>query len=329
MPINKNAFIRYRVIDSLLRTHQYVKTRQIIDKIWERHDEKVASTTINKDIRDLIDNFHAPIDYCDRKRAYYYPNEVEALFPSIDLQSDEIAALLFYAKTLQQYKQFGVFDDFTSAIDKIVDAVQIKSSQRDVNKPILIQPENLPKFKGSDIIPQIVVGFDSNKKISFEYKKHTSAISTYRVVTPIMLKEYDHLWYLLAQADGEQQVKTFALDRINDLQVTNLDRDQIVNFNPEKYFDHAFGIIVPKADVEEVILEFDDWRGRYLLAAPIHKTQKFIKEENGKIYLSLTVIPFHELYAKILSYGNHVKVISPESLVKRIKELLSETLKKY
>jgi len=329
MPSNKNAYIRHRFIDSLLRDNNHVKTDEIIDKLYERHDISVGSTTINKDIRDMQLELHAPIEYCNQKRAYYYPDDVDDIFPSIELKDDELNALLFYTKSIAHYKNIGIFKDFTNAIDKVIDAVKIEASQQKASNKISIQPENFPKFKGSDLIPEIIAGFDTNCKFNFKYKKHNSEEVKNHIITPILLKEYDHLWYLIGKIEGKEFVTIFALDRIFDFGLTGIRCEEILDFNAEKYFNHAFGISVPDGEVEEVVLEFDSWRGKYLISSPIHKTQQLVKKENDKLTFSFQLIPFHELHSKILSYGSSVKVLEPESLRLKIQEILHKTLENY
>jgi len=329
MPLNKNAYIRYRMIDSLLRIHPFVKTSTIIEKLYDRHDLSVSERTINKDVTDMCTELHAPIEYNHSEKAYYYPQNVTEIFPSLDLHQDEITALTFYAKTLQQYKDFGIFEDFTNAIDKVTDAVRIKSTQSTVRQKMIIHPENFPKFHGSDLIPEIISGFDTKKKFEFDYLKHTSDTPKRHLVTPLLLKEYDHLWYLIGQIEGKEFVTIFALDRISNFQLSNIDCEIVSSFDPDHYFNHAFGIAVPEGEVEDVVLEFDAWRGRYLISAPIHKSQELVQETEDKITLRIKVIPFHELHAKILGYGNTVRVVSPESLKLKIKQLLQDSLNKY
>lgn len=333
MPVNKNAFTRYRVIDATLRLHEFVKTKTLITIFQDRYDLIVGATTINKDIREMRDDgrlgFYAPIKKCNKEKAYYYPENVDEIFPAIELQEDELNALLFYTNTLSHYKNIGIFKDFTSAIDKVVDAVKIETSRQKVSKAIIVQPENFPKFKGSELIPEIITGFNTNNKFSFDHKKHTSETIKKHIVTPILLKEYDHLWYLISQVKETKEIRTFALDRIFNFEVINEKRDVIEDFDPEEYFNHSFGIFVPEDNVQDVILEFDSWRGRYLSSAPIHKSQKFIKEENDKIQFLFRIAPHHEFHAKILSYGKHVKVIAPISLREEIRNLLQETLNNY
>lgn len=326
---SKEIYFRYRLIDRLLRDYETVKTSLIVQKLLEKHDISVGSTTVQRDIRNMGVDLHAPIEYDKSAKAYYYPENVEEIFPAIDLHVDEINALKFYADSLTHYKEIGIFKDFTSAIDKIVDAVRIESSQLKTSERITILPENFPKFRGSDLIPTIIAGFDNKVKFRFTYKRHTSDNEKNHIVTPILLKEYDHLWYLVGKIDEKDFITIFALDRISDFELTTLKREFINGFDYEKYFNHAFGIAVPDREVENVVLEFESWRGNYLISAPIHKTQELISEGDGKMTFSIKVIPFHELHSKILSYGKSVKVISPLSLKEEIKNILQMTLNQY
>lgn len=334
MPRNKDAFTRYRLIDALLRRRNFVKTSDVIERLYDNYEITVGETTINKDFRDMQSSeglgFFAPIKYSHSEKSYYYPDNVDDIFPSIELHKDELSALKFYTKTLSQYKEFGLFQNFTSAIEKVVDAVRIQSTQKDVKSRILLVPENHPKFNGSELLPEIISGFDKNCKFEFDYVKHSNnEIKTHKV-SPILLKEYDNLWYLLGKIEDKDFYTIFALDRIKNFKLLDTPKDDISGFNVDEYFRYAFGIAVPEGrKVEEVVLEFESWRGQYLKAAPIHHTQKLLQEDEDKIRFSFQLIPFHELYNKILSYGSSVEVISPASLKAEIKEILLKTLEKY
>lgn len=329
MPINKNAFIRYRCIDNLLRTKSFVKTATIIDVLSYSCDLSVSSRTVNKDINDMQTDLGAPIEYSHSEKAYYYPDNVEEIFPKIELQNEEIHALQFYTKTLQQYKDFPIFKDFTAAIDKVVDAVKIHSFQNTTARRILIQPEVLPRFEGIEHITKIIAAFDQEKKLLIKYKKHSSNEVKEHLITPVMLKEYDHLWYLIANIKDRDFITTFALDRIEDLKIMDESSEIIHDFDPDKFYKYFYGISRLKGEVEEVVLEFDKWRGNYLIKAPIHSTQELVEENNDKVVFKFQMILNHELYSKILSYGKTVRVIAPESLKVAFVELLCETLNKY
>lgn len=76
MPQNKFAFARYRIIDFMLRRHDYVKTAAIVEQCRSRTGFDVTSRTIELDIAamryDTFLGYFAPIVYDSRRKAYCY-----------------------------------------------------------------------------------------------------------------------------------------------------------------------------------------------------------------------------------------------------------------
>ncbi len=76
MPQNKFAIARYRLIDSMLRRNDYVKTREIVERCSERTGFRVSRRTIQLDIEtmrfDPFLDYNAPIGYCPRRKAWFY-----------------------------------------------------------------------------------------------------------------------------------------------------------------------------------------------------------------------------------------------------------------
>ena len=77
MPKNKEALIRYRVINRSLKDFQYVTKEKMIQACEDTLDiHPIGERTIDGDIHDMrFDNglgYFAPIKYDRTKRAYYY-----------------------------------------------------------------------------------------------------------------------------------------------------------------------------------------------------------------------------------------------------------------
>ncbi|MCC8019245.1 MAG: hypothetical protein LIO85_05675 [Rikenellaceae bacterium] len=76
MPQNKFALARYRVIDSLLRKNDYVKTLLMQEECIRRTGFAVTMRTIQLDIETMRNDdflgYYSPIGYCRRRKAYYY-----------------------------------------------------------------------------------------------------------------------------------------------------------------------------------------------------------------------------------------------------------------
>ena len=58
----------------------------------------------------------------------------------------------------------------------------------------------------------------------------------------------------------------------------------------------------------------------HIRTKPIHYTQKVVEEKQGGIVFSINVIPNFELERELIGFGEGLKVLSPNSLVRRIKK---------
>lgn len=100
-------------------------------------------------------------------------------------------------------------------------------------------------------------------------------------------------------------------------------------FNPEKFYEHAFGIIASDDSPVEIHLSFTPLQAEYVLSQPLHHSQKTISlSENEtviKLYLSIT----HDFVMQLLSYGAEMKVMKPKELRNRIRTEVARLEKLY
>lgn len=96
MSQNKHALIRYHIIDCLLRQSDFVKSSYIATYCFEKTGYKVSQRTIQMDIdamrHDSFLRFFAPIDYCKKRKAYYYIHQDYRLL-HFQFANDEIKLL--------------------------------------------------------------------------------------------------------------------------------------------------------------------------------------------------------------------------------------------
>jgi predicted DNA-binding transcriptional regulator YafY len=125
MPVNKNAYLRYRIIDQCLKNdrHRYPDKEYILERLDEVLSS-VSSFTFDKDIKAMKDLFGAPIAFNRQHRGYYYNDEHFSLnqFP---LAEEEISALDFSTAVLQSLKHTPLFDQFEAAVDKVINGYKV------------------------------------------------------------------------------------------------------------------------------------------------------------------------------------------------------------
>ena len=146
---------------------------------------------------------------------------------------------------------------------------------------------------------------------------------------PYVLKEYRNRWYVTGKLVDKNRIQTFALERIKQIIPTTSNFTRDANFKPAEYFKHSFGISVHDYESQLVTLSFSPTEAPYIKSQPLHQTQQILVDDEQEFKITLDVIPSYELKSQILSYGDKVKVVAPETLKKELKEILQKAYQNY
>ena len=180
---------------------------------------------------------------------------------------------------------------------------------------------------GTEHMAGLIHAIQNHIVVSFDYHKFWDESVSSRTVNPIALKEARNRWYLIAV--DEEKIKNFALDRIRDLSITT-SKFPAVEYDVHEEFKDSFGIINGTDEAaEKVVLSFTPQEGRYVASLPLHHSQQLILENEQEIRFSYFIRPTYDFRMELLSYGDQVKVLEPESLKAIIKEKLQKALKGY
>lgn len=333
MPKNKDAFSRYKTIDKTLRNWKPIKSRRLAEICSEKLGKPISVRQIQKDIEDMNEDtsleINARIKYDTRLKSFYYDKDTPPiLFPPVELSMEEITALLFYIKASSHYNDLKLFKGISQAIEKVLSLTNIPGDLKSAfRSDAIIETERILPVKGSELIYKLLHAVRERRIITFDYKPFDATEAKKRKVKPVLLKEDKHMWYIVAFEERDAS-RTFALDRMENLKLS----DEIfapIDFNSAGYFRYSLGITVSDEEPVKIVLKFNKGQGNYVKALKIHETQTIEFEDNSGVQISMTVRPSYELYSKILSYGENVKVVSPHAIAERIKRHLSEALKNY
>lgn len=213
------------------------------------------------------------------------------------------------------------------SVTRMMDAFSIRNALQEENKlsPSIFLEKR--KSLGTEHIYGIIHAIQNRYLLQFTHQKHWEDFSTEREVKPIAIKESQQRWYLVALDKKDNIVKTFGLDRISNLKITDT-KFKPINYNVEKEFQHAFGVET-YSPVEKMVLEFSDKQGNYIKTFPLHKSQRILEETENTILLEINIHTTNDIIMELLKYGANVKVISPISLKKEIKKRVLEMGKLY
>ena len=334
MPKIKSAVSRFYIIDACLTNplKPYPTIEDLARECSERIREGISTSTIEKDIRQMKlsrpNGYDAPIEYSKQNKGYFYAEQGFSI-ADLTLSDHEWDGLRYAANLLHQYTHVSIFKDFKQAIDKINTRFNLLLDLEEPDFDKYIQFETGNSTNGYDwignILPAIKNRWILNIRYENIYKKEVKEYSVY----PKLLKEHRNRWYLIGWVAHREDYLTFALDRIQNIAVVQKTQKHRFDFNADDFLQFSVGIMEGDKKPEKVVLQIDDPYHKLIQLEPLHHSQKIIEQNSKMIKIEVQVHINEELCNHILSMGPYGKVLQPNHLKKRIKELLSKTLCLY
>jgi predicted DNA-binding transcriptional regulator YafY len=184
--------------------------------------------------------------------------------------------------------------------------------------------------QGTENLYGLLHGIKNRFRINFSYQKFWEEEGSNREIEPFGLKEFKNRWYVLGKDLKDEKIKTFALDRLTNLEITRKKFEFPKNFNIEESYRYCFGIISPNNEEPlDIVLSFDPVQGKYIKTLPLHETQQVVVDNEDELQIKLKLCVTQDLVMELLSYGDNMKVLKPKSLANKIKSELQKAFKQY
>ncbi len=177
-------------------------------------------------------------------------------------------------------------------------------------------------------LQDIIRAMNEDRVITISYQKFGDDKPKDRTLEPYFLKTFKCRWYLFGMIDGE--IRTYALDRILGVKMEKETFQMDERITANEYFKFAFGIYVEEnVDPEDVIIEAIENESMYMETLPWHQSQQKVSEKDGKAIYQFRLNTTNDFVSQIIGRLDRVKVISPQSLIDKIKACLMAILALY
>jgi len=327
MPHIKNALIRYRIIDRMIRNpYKTYPSKSDLREACEEslfgstYGDHICDSTIEKDLFAMRMEHDAPIKYSRKHEGYYY-EDPDYTINDIPLSEDELESIRFAVQTLQQFQEVPYFKEFGSAIDKIATRVAVAGTEGNETSAF-IGFETAYSSIGNQWLPLLLTAIQEKKTCQFTYASFKSGIAKERNVLPVYLKEYRNRWYLISFDLEKSDWITYALERMDGLVVNEAQHILKEAFNPSSFFAETIGITTEKKAAERIELRVNDIASKYIESQPLHSSQ----EKIGTNQFVLTVQINEELIRTLLGFMGELQIISPAHLVQTWNERIQKQL---
>ena len=178
--------------------------------------------------------------------------------------------------------------------------------------------ENVPS--GQQHLTTIVDAMRENVALSVTYQSFGKSEPSTFEVEPYCVKLFKQRWYMLGKSDGYDELRIYALDRIEALRPTERKFKLPKRFDASKFFEDYYGVIVSdeEFDVCPVALRVDSWQSKYLRTLPLHHSQVEVERNEEYSIFEYRLCPSFDFRQKLLSMGAAVEVLAPKALREEI-----------
>ena len=184
--------------------------------------------------------------------------------------------------------------------------------------------------QGTENLYGLLHAIKNRLQIKFTYQKFWEEELSQRLAEPYALKEFKNRWYIMAKDSKDNNIKSFALDRLSNLEITNQTYQYPDNYSIEQSYRYCFGIISPNdEEPQDIILSFDPFQGKYIKTLPLHDTQQVLVDNDVEMKIKLKLCLTHDLVMELLSFGDNMKVIEPKLLADQIKQAHEKAYRQY
>jgi predicted DNA-binding transcriptional regulator YafY len=184
----------------------------------------------------------------------------------------------------------------------------------------------MPVIKGTQYLEKIIRSIEEQKVLRIYYHPYYEDKPYFNEVHPYLLKEHGFRWYLVGLNEYRGEMRTYALDRIRDLQEASGINYRAPEFDTAEYFRYAIGIIAPGGIPPLIRIAVQKTQAQYLISQPWHESQNIEEENDQEVIFSFRVHATYEFKSLLLALGKDGRVLSPESLKREIRKELEVML---
>ena len=184
---------------------------------------------------------------------------------------------------------------------------------------------------GVENVQTILEAIDKKKGIECDYYSFNKKTKKSHVLIPYFLRTWEKRWYLVAEPDNHHHGQSvFALERMDNIRLTEEKMLPSKKITAEEYFDGSFGINHSDNQKPETIrIKAYDSQADYIRALPIHESQKEVETTEEWSVFEYRLVPCYNFYQQLLWHREKLEVLEPESVKEEIKNILLATIANY
>ena len=312
MPRNAEVMRQWTILRELESSR-----RLTIDEMADKTG--VTTRTIRRDLEALqLVGFPIYDELYDGKRSWLLEQKAFKRLDATGFTFAELSALYFSRTLVEGLAATPFQQDVKSAFDRLAAALTPGMKSFLDRLPLVIQakadPGSQPAVQRGKEIGQLLDATLQHRRVVMRYHSFSSEREKEYVVEPARVVFAQGALYLIAFVPEYSETRTFAVDRIKSLSLTE-ERFEPVD-GEDDVFAHSLG--VHHGPPEQVEIAFEARIAPYVRERVWHGSQTVRDEPDGRVVVTLNVSNDFALRRWILSFGALARVLAPQALAEEI-----------
>ena len=329
MPNNKHQERRLRILTAMLLANDSTPVRYgtFLEKMRDLEIDdgyKISSKTFSRDIATLRDDFHAPLKYDTHRQSWRLTDsswKPDAFWGKFDARkailSERIASSLM-PKKMQAQLQDALGGLLTNSKGHACKYMELESFQ-------MLSPCNY--FVNGNIFLEVYQAWEKRERIELSYCDR-KGISKIKVFEPHILAWYNNTWYIKGKLLENRTSLAVAIKDPPEVQVLALHR--ISHVRPLKKFFKTDSQLLQQVQktglfdfkkIPVVEMEFFGMAARTMAERFELRPGIIVSKTDDLLKVKLENIAEHEALSLAMNAHGEVRITSPESLRKSLREL--------
>jgi proteasome accessory factor B len=244
----------------------------------------------------------------------------EEFLPPLKLTLDEAMAVVLSARLMVRYAD--KYDpDLAAAFEKLEEVLPTALAEH-VERTLDILAQHPRDAAFSEHVHRLTRAWAERRVVTLEYEPARygpESAARGAVVRPYLIEPslQTHALYLIGWDETRDALRTFKIERIRDVALTPRSFDPPEAGSLEKALRGAWDIIADQPSTQ-VVLRFTPAVATRVMETTWHQTQRVEVGADGSLTWRATVAGTIEIRLWILSWGDDVEVLAPDSLRKDV-----------
>lgn len=292
---------------------------------------EVSKRTLERDLDQLRDTLHVPLEYDARRRGYRYTRPYS--LPRASLSAGELTVLLIGQRLLAEMAG----TPFAGAARQVVDKLPLLLGQEVSVDLEPLQRDHVsfgvPELRGDeqdlgrrfDLLSEALA---EGCTVRMDYYTVSRDVHSRREVDPYHLHWKDGAWYLIGYCHTREEIRIFALDRMENLDRTEGRYQRPGDFDVNEYLGHSWSM--ERGEQERLVrIAFDRVQARWIRERIWMEGQEIEEQADGGLVLAFRASGLGAVKRWVLGFGRHAAVLEPEELRRAVKEEVEMTAGVY